>query len=590
MKFLHHFLKLLLSLFFTFLFYWFFSNSGSFWLVLIITVIFFYLVFPISGTIIKCLFYLFTKPVYLKQIDEIIEKGVPENIKVAFFRPIFAKTFLEVQSLLDSMKQDIINSQEKGKNFKFIVIDNTRDEKVKQETRDAIKKLQQEFGEDVVFYFHRNVKCDFFKKVGILFDAILLLYEGKTRPVIYTDKKWAPWAKDLRNPEIPLWDVILGDVKALGIEGTVEEILAGKDVKINPEKRIKAVFVSDADNVWPKGEVRKVIAKMFHPDNSDVVIFQPLIEISNPEENLFIKINHFAREATRFDSIVKWRMYGFSPFYGKGAMNIDNYVKEVIKSEWLHPGYAASHDFQEALKGETVLLEDVKIMEKTFSNKVSELKRFAQWQWGDLETVRQYLFKKFDAGRKSHLWTLFRALIGNFIFDIWLILLVVLLNYSAPKSKYWFLIYLVFLYIVGFLVCDFVVPIFNKIKKRLIFGTMKTGEVIWRGFLHTLFSILISHLDLVYQPIAFIKNFLRQLKGQQFVWITGAMGEIETAGMSLFGIYKSLWLPVLFGFILLILEFTFLFPVIVKIILLPYTVSFLLGPWAIWFTSRSRKS
>ncbi len=54
-----------------------------------------------------------------------------------------------MKSLLDSMKQDIINCQEKEKNFKFIVIDNTRDEQVKADTRNAIKELQKEFGEDL---------------------------------------------------------------------------------------------------------------------------------------------------------------------------------------------------------------------------------------------------------------------------------------------------------------------------------------------------------------------------------------------------------------------------------------------------------
>ncbi|MDI6641636.1 MAG: hypothetical protein QME68_04920 [Elusimicrobiota bacterium] len=595
MVFLHHSMKLGLSLIFTFMFYWFFPVPSNNVIAIIIVVMFFYIVMGVSGIITNCIFYFFTKPKYLKEINEITEKGIPENINVVFFRPIFAKTFQEMQSLLNSMKQDILNCQEKAKNLKFIVIDNTRDEHVKAATRNAIKKMQQEFGADVVFYFHRNVKCDFFKKVGILFDAILLLYEGKTRPVIYTDEKWTQWSKGLRNPQLPLWDTILGDVSSLGIEGTIEEILSGKDVKINPDKRIKAIFVSDADNVWPKGEVRKVIAKMLHPENKDIVIYQPLIEISNPDENLFINMNHFAREATRYDSITKWRIYGFSPFYGKGAMNVENYVHKIIKSEWLHPGKAASHDFQESLGGNSVLLEDVKIMEKTFSNKVAELKRFAQWQWGDLETVRQYLFKKFTPGRKSHLYTLFRALIGNTIFSLWLILLVAVLSYFPsdyrPASKcFVFIVYLGLLAVAGFIISDIIVPIFNMAKKRLIFSTMKPCEVISRGLAHSFFSILISPLDFVYQPMAFIKNFYRQLKGQPFVWITGAMGEIETAGMSLFKIYKSLWLSTMVGIILLILELVCFLPAPAKVVLLPYMVSFLLGPWTIWFTSKVRWS
>ena len=65
--------------------------------------------------------------------------------------------------------------------------------------------------------------------------------------------------------------------------------------------------------------------------------------------------------------------------------------------------------------------KDVYILENTFSNKVAELKRDAQWRWGDMETVRQFFLKKFAAGRKTHLYVLLRGLIGDLNLSIWLI-------------------------------------------------------------------------------------------------------------------------------------------------------------------------
>ncbi len=64
MIFLHHFLKLILALFFTGLFYYLYPS-------IILTILFFYISMPISGAIVNCVFYFFTKPRYLKQVDEI---------------------------------------------------------------------------------------------------------------------------------------------------------------------------------------------------------------------------------------------------------------------------------------------------------------------------------------------------------------------------------------------------------------------------------------------------------------------------------------------------------------------------------------
>lgn len=550
----------------------------------IMIALFAYCIWPVSTAIVDFIVWLFTKPYVLSELEDVARNGIPADTTVVFFRPIFAKTTQEMDTVFESMQQDIVSSQEPSKSMKFIVIDNTRDENVKSYTRDKIKQMQEKFGADTVFYFHRNVKCDFFKKLGIYEDAILFLYEGWTRPGHYIDSKWKQWAKETRNPELPLWDVIMGNVKSLGIEGSTEDILAGREIKIDKKKRIKLAFVSDADNVWPKGEARKLAAKMLHPDNADSVIWQPAIEISNPNDNYYIWFTNMARKMFCFSALAKWRIYRFSPFYGKGAMRVERYVRDIIKAEALHPGKAASHDFQEALKTWSVTTEDVHILEKTFSNKLSELKRSAQWAWGDLETVRQFIFNKYEPGRRSHLYTLLRGQIGDLIIGLWFIGTVLmwivpgLVTVTSPQIVYYLLGVILFVMVA---IPRFLSPL---VQKQNVFTT------IYRGIIETVVSVLIHSLDLLYRPQACIKNYINQVRGKPFVWKTGAMAEIETANISLIGAYRLLLLPVVVGTAILIAGIAGVrvlgVDMSLMLFLSPFIASFIFGPGLIWYTTK----
>jgi len=564
---------------------------------LIMVPMFGYLFYNLVGLIIHFFIYLFTEPLILSEAKGYIEKGIPADCKVVFFRPIFANTTGEMDTVLNSMEQDIKNNQEPHKNLKFIVIDNTRKDEVKQYTQEKIRELQGKYGDDVVFYFHRNVKCDFFKKVGIYMDAIMLLAEGWTKPRTYTDPKWDEWTKGTRSTAEPVWDVILGNVRALGIQSPVEDILAGKEIKMDEKDRIKVSFVSDADNVWPKGQIRKLVAKIMHPSNSNITIYQPSIELSNPDENGFIKLTSWARQMYGFDLVAKWRLYHFTPFFGKGAMHVENYVREIIKGEWLHPGRAASHDFQEALKAWSVLVEDVFIMEKTFSNKLAELMRGANWQWGDMETVQHYLARSFEPGRKAHLFVLLGNLIANPVYAAWVFLQACawtipgIAETQCPRR-----LFLLFAAIVlaAVVVPKFGVPLISRYKPRTYPPTspmicqQNLMKIIAIGLLETLASILIHMLDLVYKTMALVQNIMKQYGGKAFVWKTGAMSELETANATLVQVYAGLYISTIIGAVLLCGAVFRVFPAVVNVFLLPYTASFLLGPLVIWVTSRTK--
>lgn len=550
----------------------------------------------VASLFIHFLIYILSKPVILSEEEEIIKSGIPASINIAFFRPIFAKTTHEMDTLLNSMERDIINNQEPSKNLKFIVIDNTQDEPVKAHTRKRISQLQEKFGDDVVYYLHRNPKCDFFKKVGILEDAIMLLFYGWTKPRVYTSKKWDTWTKGTRNPTEPIFDEILGEVSALGVEASAEDIVKGNEIIVDEKKKIRIAFVCDADNYWTSGQIRKMVAKILHPDNKDIVIYQPSIEISNPEDNGYIKLTVLARLMYGFDSLVKWRVFRFSPFYGKGAIVIEPYIDRIILKEWLHPCRAASHDFQESLNAWTVLVEDVYIMEKTFSNKISELIRNAQWIWGDLETVKQFLFKNFQAGRKTHLFVLLRNVIGPLVFSLWLMgTSVSFLVGGLSELKNPGLLFLLFgtIILISAVIPKFVVPFIYKHKVKAytppVLLPLDFLRIIKNCIIEFLFSVGIHGLDLVYKPIASIQNLVKQFLGVSYVWKTGAMGEIETADISLIKTYKILYLSTVIGLMLFLLAIFKVFPVILSVILSPFIFSFIIGPYLIWVTSKRIK-
>jgi len=591
---LYNLSKLMLAVFATFLYFLCFDWNPFF--AIFMVPLFTYAVYGVASIIVNFFIYLFTKPLLLKEKEDVVKNGVPDNVRILFFRPVFAKSVEEMEALIESMKQDIQNNQEKNRNIKFIVIDNTRDETVRQKTREMVEDLEGHFGDDVVFYFHRNPKSDFFKKLGIYQDAIMLLYEGWTKPKTYVSREWERWTKGTRNPEQPIFDEIIGDINALGIEGSKEDIINGREVAIRKGERPEISIVCDADNVWPRDSIRKIAAKVLHPENREIVIYQPAIEVSNPDEDSYIRLNVLAREMIKFDPIARWRMYHFAPFYGKGAMQIEGYVRDVIKREAIHPGKAASHDFQESLRAWTALVEDVYIYEKTFSNKLSELTRSAQWGWGDMETVSQFIFKKFESGRRSHLYALVRLLIGNLTFSLWLIgtsiswIVPGLASMTRPRL---FFSLIGGILILSILIPKFIAPIVNRLKPKtyqLEIPEVKKSifTILREGIFATVVSFLIYLLDLVYKPWALIKNLVNQIRGRPFVWKTGAMGEIETANVSLYQTYKRLLPSTILGILLVFAGILGLFSPIVVIFLSPFTASFIFGPAVIWLTSRPR--
>ncbi|MDP8233386.1 MAG: hypothetical protein P9M06_01095 [Candidatus Saelkia tenebricola] len=575
---------------------YFISWNWNKFLGVIMTLLFAYCVAGVISLVMHFVIYAFTKPKLIEGDQNVLKNKIAKDVLVTFFRPIFAGSNSEIESLLFGMEKDILNNKDIGGDQKYLVIDNTRNKDVRAYACKRITELQADYGQDKVFYLHRNHDCDFFKKVGILHDAIMFIYQGWSSPKTYLNDKSKNIPRVTRDPKKPIWDEILGDIKSLGIEGSLGDVLKGKDVSVLKRDDYKIAVVSDADNFWEKGEFIKVAAKILHDENKDFAIYQPSIELLNPRENKFVYLTYLARRMYEFEPIARWRLFGFSPFYGKGVFNLSRYVDEIIKTEWLNPEKSASHDFQEALRGWCVSCEDVFIYEKTFSNKLAELKRAAQWGWGDLETVRQFILKKFQPGRHGHLYVLLRGLMATLVYGIWLLLSVLFLETGvmAIKRPVLLTITLAAIVIMSIIVPKLLAPLANQKKKRIFKHELQefeksNAQLTREACYEVVVANFIHKLDLIYKPWAFIQNLIRQFQGRPFVWKTAASGELETQDMQVIQVYKTLWQAPLAGVIILGFILNGIISNLMAFILLPYYSSFILGPYFIWRTAKGFK-
>ena len=115
---LYRFLHVILTILFLILYLRIFTGNPIF--IGVMLALFAYSVSAPISLLVNFIVYIFTSPRLLKEDRSIIENGIPKDLTIASFRPIFAKTFTEMESLLRSMEQDITNNQTPNKNIKFI--------------------------------------------------------------------------------------------------------------------------------------------------------------------------------------------------------------------------------------------------------------------------------------------------------------------------------------------------------------------------------------------------------------------------------------------------------------------------------------
>lgn len=333
----------------------------------------------------------FIKPTTLPEDQEACDQITEENY-TAILYPVKAGSEDTVHEALRNLEA-ALNDFTKQDSVIGIYASDTRDEDLILLEIQEIRKLQENiYGLDRIIYVHRE--SGFGVKWGNVYDVINYFLTGNIVPSAYVGDP----ALGLREANEPIFGFPESLIAAhpeinQGLHNCSPGILGDLNRLFNSQFRLKFMAVSDFDTYWPKGQLRKLLAKAIHPDNSHYSIFSPR-GVIQPLGNL-----------TKYSNMFSW-ISGFLParqivdmfFYdrarhgGKGIIRADQY-KEFIELEVVPPDALGHDNFEtvgDLLKGplgHVAFVHDVSLIDPPEANLLRDHKRMARWGWGDIQML-----------------------------------------------------------------------------------------------------------------------------------------------------------------------------------------------------------
>jgi len=476
-----------------------------------------------------------------------------------------------------------------------------------------IRRLQKEFGRQVLYYFHREQSWGY--KWGCYQDLMRALYEGVLETGNYLPSRYGkygrkpnrrvfgfgsrPYQKELR---------ITGREWNMGIVGDIDALRLG-----DPCQRVQYLLVSDLDVQWPAGSVRKLVEKMAHPDNLIFSIFQPDVCIGNQHESRFAHLMSWSRQFAVFHSLAFWKIHHRSQFFGKGGIRIGAYLSTMLKTghERLQPG-TLSHDFVESLYCPTAAVVDIDILEESTTTFFEEIARFRRWTIGDIQGIIQEVLPRlpliggavsrlrYDKHRpralsltESELLKAIRRLTFMPIaLDIWLIgtlwagksgTLLSAWDYRIERALYLLVVFGVFVF------PKLVAPVLYNMKlKRLHRPAVQVIMIsLMRGGIECLGTTILFLQYLYDKPLIVVRAcreiMLARARGTMLRW-TSFSDSCQVDSM--FQVYLNRWVPTALG-VTLLLYLTILAKDPIGLgMWSPILGSLVFGPALIWWTGR----
>ena len=541
---------------------------------IIMIILFVFVFINVANTIVNFFVYVNTKPILLPE-----KNIIPSEVKsIGVFKSIEANSLFDVQDICAHILKDIENNQIFDSKTKYIILDETKDENISKKIHEEIFLFQQKYGVNKIFYFHRNLKDTINKSWGMFKSIFLLLHEGKTKE------------------EQAFFDLILGDIRALGIDGSVEDILEGKDVKIIEKEKIETAFVSNVLYVWSKGAIEKIISKINHPENKDVVMYRPVLRVYNPRESIYARLYTWDREMCYFEKSAEWRLYKCCPFNGYGAINVSLYVKNVMSQVDYSLRNEIDCHFQAFAKVKTVLLEDVYILKNAYLNKIRELEHNLNKVAIDFNTVKFYFFHKFEVDKRYYFYDLIRKLLWLPAFLLWLVGMTIIFMFKGGidvASPIAFLFFCLLVVAGYFSILNFLAPVVSQRQEmkceHIWFGRRiySLPTIVGFGVIKSVGELFMGLLDVVYFPCIFGFKVAEVIKGKKRETTVQdipvhADFKVEDFWVS----YNKLRLAVLFGCVFLVIFLLGIIPWYGFVFLLPFIAAFILGPAMVWYTAK----
>lgn len=152
----------------------------------------------------------------LPEVEEISQGKIPEDQFTIIIKQINITelTKSDVEDLEAFVQPYVANlkGKENGEFFKFVIVDDTLDEGIREEIRTIVHSLQSKYGEDKIFYLHRNPNVApewlpivsiadglFMGKAGRVYDTLDFLARGNDKPTAYTHPAWDLRKRDKIN-------------------------------------------------------------------------------------------------------------------------------------------------------------------------------------------------------------------------------------------------------------------------------------------------------------------------------------------------------------------------------------------------------
>jgi len=178
----------------------------------------------------------------------------------------------------------------------------------------------------------------------------------------------------------------------------------------NSRKGVKFIATCDADTFYPKGSIKKLLQKAFHPSNKNVSIFQSHLA-AFPGKTFFSKFLSIGQNTTaQIYAQGFFNLLGNGGYYGSGALikrgDFARVAKIIQSREIIKTKNIKSHDVWEAtilskIRKEVRYCMDVKTYESFPNNYMEMVVRDKRWMKGTIQSIKSL----FVLSRKNTLTT-----------------------------------------------------------------------------------------------------------------------------------------------------------------------------------------
>jgi len=483
---------LFLSLFISLGFLIYVYNRSNIFLGLLAFLISFIPSLSIAINIFNSIFSKKFKPNILPKLD--FENGIPSEFSTFVVIPTLLNDENRVEELMENLEIHYLSNRDD--NIYFGIIgdfkdgdkkDTEGDEKIISKALELVEKLNNKYGKNRFYYFHRERKYS------------------------KTQERWMGWERK-RGALVEFNDLLLGNANGFKIISSDLSELQGK---------IKYIITLDSDTMLPIDEGKRLIGTIAHPLNRAVIdkekdivvegygLIQPriIIDMDNSNKSLFTRIFAGSGGIDPYSMAVSdiyQDLFGEGIFTGKGIYDLE--VFQEILNENIPENTVLSHDLLEGSYIRVGLATDIKLVDGYPEKYNSYIMRGHRWTRGDWQLIK-WLYG--DYGKKINSlskWKIFDNLRRSLL-PAFLLLIIFFAIILFPGNIYLYL---------GLVLLNILFPIINMflesiLYKRFKIQRMKLNGNLILGYRTYIYQGLLAFIFLPHEAIMFLDAIIRTL-------------------------------------------------------------------------------